>query len=129
MAVPVVLGGREDERDAALVVEGFPRRVERDAGVVEARELDGGEERGEGVGDDAGLAPEVGDGRCGERQRGGERGGDRAEVVAEGEEREGDLGLHLLRLFVLLRRVEKLGWGGGAGGWCLDIWIYGLVYI
>lgn len=44
---------------------------------------------------ETGLAPEVGDGGCGERQWGGERGGHRAQVVTEDEEREGDLGLHL----------------------------------
>lgn len=110
-----MLGGREDECDAALVVEGFPRRVECDAGVVEARELDGGKEGGEGVCDDAGLAPEVGNGGCGECQWGGERGGDRAKVVAEGKEREGDLGLHRCGCLCCLSR----SW---AGGWCSDIY-------
>lgn len=87
MSVFVVLGGREDERDAALVVEGFPGRVERDAGVVKLGELDGGGEGREGVGDEVGgLAPEVGDGGCGECQWGGERRGHEGKVVAESEE-------------------------------------------
>lgn len=96
MAVLSVRRRREDEGDATLVVKRLPRGVEGDAGVMEAGELDGCRERREGVGyGETGLAPEVGDGGCGERQWGGERGGHRAQVVAEGEEREGDLGLHL----------------------------------